>query len=44
MVSEIVGFLLNKGGGAWHQGVTGWRHWMCFSIRKKNIYGKGEGI
>ena len=22
MVSEILGFLLNKGGGAWPQGVT----------------------
>ena len=29
MVSEILGFLLNKGGGTWPQGVHGWCHWMC---------------
>ena len=44
MVSEILGFLLNKGGGAWPQGVPGWCHWMCLSIRNKNIYGYGVGI
>ena len=44
MVSEILGFLLNKGGGAWPQGVPGWCHWMYLSIRNKNIYGQGVGI
>ena len=39
MVSEILGFLLNKEGEALPQGVPGWRHWMCFNIRNKNIYG-----
>ena len=39
MVSEIFGFLLNKGNGAWPQGVPGWCYWMCLSIRNKNIYG-----
>ena len=37
MVSEILGFLLNKEGGAWPQGVPGWCHWLCLSIRNKNI-------
>ena len=39
MVSEILGFLLNKGGRAWPQGVPDWCHCMCLSIRNKNIYG-----
>ena len=39
MVSEILGFLLNKGAGAWPKGVSGWCHWTCLSIRNKNIYG-----
>ena len=39
MVSEILGSLLNKGDGALTQGVPGWCHWMCLSIRNKNIYG-----
>ena len=39
MVSEILGFLLNKGVGAWPQEVPGWSHRMCLSIRKTNIYG-----
>ena len=38
MVSEILGFLLNKGGGAWPQGFRGSCHWMRFSIRNKNIH------
>ena len=44
MVSKILGFLLNKGGGAWPEGVRSWCHWMCLSIRKKNIYGSGVRI
>ena len=39
MVVEIIGFLFNKGGGTWPQGVPGWCHWMCLNIRNKNIYG-----
>ena len=35
MGSEILGFLLNKGGEAWPQEVPGWCHWMCLSIRNK---------
>ena len=35
MVSEILGFLFNKGGGAWPQGVPGWCHWMCLSIQEQ---------
>ena len=35
MVSEILGFLFNNWGGAWLQGVPGWCHWMCLSIRNK---------
>ena len=31
MVSEILGFVLNKRGGAWTQGVPGWCNWMCLS-------------
>ena len=33
MVSEILGILFNKEGGAWPQGVPGWCHWTCLSIR-----------
>ena len=32
MVSEILGFLLNKGGGAWLKGVPGWCHWVVSEI------------
>ena len=39
MVSEILGFLSKKGGGAWPQEVPDWCHWMCLSLRNKNIYG-----
>ena len=42
MVSEILGFLLNIGGGAWPQGVPGWCHWMCLSISTKYMV-KGWG-
>ena len=39
MVSEILGFLLNKGGGAGPQGVPGWWPCKCLSLGNKNIYG-----
>ena len=44
MVSEILGFLLNKGGGAWPQGVPSWCHWMCLSIVALLFYVHGKDL
>ena len=44
MVSEILRFLLNNGGGAWPQGVPDLCHWVCLSIRNKYIWLRGGDL